>query len=114
MPAGAARIFQRVLRVAAGTGAGSDSGAAQAAAAAPRPHSFGLSCEIDRVHANKQIQQLLEEVVDQLEHADDADITITLEVSAYSESGFDASVERTVRENCTTLGLADAGFGEVR
>lgn len=66
------------------------------------------------MHANKQIQQLLEEVVDRLAHADDADITITLEVSAYSESGFDASVERTVNENCDTLGLTDAGFDEVR
>lgn len=87
---------------------------AQAAAVQARPHSFVLGMSIDRLHANKQMQQLLEEVVGQLERVDDVEVDIRIEVTAYSEEGFDHSIERTINENCNTLGIIDAGFSEVR
>lgn len=87
---------------------------AQAAAVQARPHSFVLGMSIDRLHANKQMQQLLEEVVGQLERVDDVEVDIRIEVTAYSEEGFDRSIERTINENCNTLGIIDAGFSEVR
>lgn len=67
--------------------------------------AFGL----DRVRAIRQIEELLENVIDQLANADGADISLTLEISARS-AGFDDRIQRVVKENGNHLGVKTHEF----
>lgn len=78
----------------------------------PRPHRFEMSVDLDTMRVNRQMQEIMEEVVSQLESAADADISLTLSVVAHSGKGFSVPVKRAVTENCRNLDIRDCGFSE--
>ena len=53
---------------------------------------------------------IAEAVVDQLAQADDARVSVTIEVEATSNDGFDDTIQRTITENAATLKLDDSDF----
>lgn len=70
------------------------------------PHGFYLDMEMDYLSAVMELDNLLAEVVDPLRVAGDTTVRLHLSLSAESKDGFDGDTQRTVRENCTTLGYS--------
>ena len=70
------------------------------------PRRFYGRVELDPVRAIRDLESILENIVNHLANADGGDVTLTLEVQASSE-GFDERVQRTVRENAAQLGFDD-------
>lgn len=75
----------------------------------PKNRRFYFSKELDKVRINREVQGLVEEIIQHLTRVDDAAVTVTLEVEARSMNGFDHQTIRTVTENCRALGIRDFG-----
>jgi hypothetical protein len=73
--------------------------------------SYVGSFPLPQVRAIKQLESILQNVVDQLAKAPNAKITIQLEVSAES-AGFTDSIERTVKENANQLNATTNSFDD--
>lgn len=69
------------------------------------PRGFHLSMELDPVSGVMDLDNLLAEIVEPLETAEGTTVRLHLSLSVDSSTGFDGDVQRTVRENCATLGL---------
>ncbi len=86
------------------------------AGAVPRPPrqktAFRMSARIDNTRVNRSIQTIMEEVVNQLNALDGADVELTFEVSARVAGGIPAPTVRAVSENCATIGIGDFEFRE--
>ncbi|MEY8436808.1 DUF499 domain-containing protein [Atopobiaceae bacterium 24-176] len=70
------------------------------------PHGFYLDMELDYLNAVMELDNLLAEVVDPLRLAGKTTVRLHLSLSAQSADGFDGDTQRTVRENCSTLGCS--------
>ncbi len=79
-----------------GTDDGEDGGA--------QPVEAILDKRLDSVRVNRDIAQIVEEVVSHLERSG-ASVEMSLHVEARNSQGFDAETVRTVTENCRTLGI---------
>ena len=53
---------------------------------------------------------IAEAIVNQLAQAEDAKISVTIEVEATATDGFDDDVQRTITENAATLKFSDSDF----
>lgn len=53
---------------------------------------------------------IAEAIVNQLAQAEDAKISVTIEVEATAEDGFGDDVQRTITENAATLKFNDSDF----
>jgi predicted AAA+ superfamily ATPase len=73
------------------------------------PRSFYGKFPLDRVRAIRQLEDILQNVIDHLSRAEDASVDLTLEINATS-SGFDDRVQRVVSENAGQLGAAGQEF----
>ncbi len=71
---------------------------------------FNMSARLDPVRVNKNVQQLMDEVINHLSSQDGCEVELRLEVHAVKRDGFDHSTIRTVNENCRTLHVDDYGF----
>lgn len=71
---------------------------------------FYLSKTLDYVRVNRDVQELLQEVIRHLNESPGAQVRIRLEVEANSANGFSADTIRTVNENSKTLKVDDFGF----
>ena len=71
---------------------------------------FNMSARLDPVRVNKNVQQLMDEVINHLSNQDGCEIELRLEVRAVKRDGFDHPTVRTVNENCRTLHVDDYGF----
>jgi len=80
-------------------------------AAVPKKRFYG-SKSLDPVRATIDFSTLVEEVVQQFTSRADVDVEISIDIQARSKSGFDESVQRVVRENCSVLGFNAADFEE--
>lgn len=69
-----------------------------------------MSAKLDTTRINRDVQNLVQEVISHLTDLDGCDVEITLEVSAHSDEGFSTPVVRTVSENCKTLKVGSFGF----
>ena len=78
---------------------------------APVHTRFYGRAKLDRVRAVRDLESILEEVIDRLADAEGAEVTITVEVRADAD-GFDDQVRRTVGENAGQLGFDAAAFEE--
>lgn len=76
------------------------------------PRRCYLSAPLDAVRANKEVRQILEEIVLHLQNAPGAKVTVKLEVEAESSEGFTPDIVRVVSENCRTLKIDRMGFEE--
>ena len=77
---------------------------------APKTTQFFMSAKLDTTRINRDVQNLVQEVISHLTDLDGCDVEITLEVSAHSDEGFSTPVVRTVSENCKTLKVGSFGF----
>ena len=71
---------------------------------------FFMTAKLDTTRINRDVQNLVQEVISHLSELDDCNVEITLEVSAHSDNGFDVPTIRTVSENCKTLKVDNFGF----
>ncbi len=67
--------------------------------------------ELDPVRAIRDLERVIEHVVNQLGRVEDAETTITIEINA-SADGFDDGTQRTVSENAAQLGFETHEFEE--
>ena len=72
--------------------------------------SFAMTAKLDNTRVNRNIQNILEEIVGQLNMLEDADIELSFTVKAKTESEIPTSTIRAVSENCSTLGISDFRF----
>jgi len=75
------------------------------------PRSYVASFPLPPMRAIKQLESILQYVVDQLAKAPNASVTIRLEVNAESAS-FTESIERAVRENANQLNATTNAFDD--
>jgi hypothetical protein len=68
--------------------------------------------EIDPQRGNKEMATIVEEIVQRLTSLTGTGVTITLEISAEREAGFDDATVRTISENSRTLKFRNHGFEE--
>jgi hypothetical protein len=65
---------------------------------------------LDPLLAKKQFADIVDEIVQQFTTRVGDDVQITVELHAQTKKGFDAGLERTVRENCRTLKFKSFDF----
>ncbi len=66
--------------------------------------------DLDPILAKKQFADLVDEVVQQFTARMGVKVQISVEIQAESGLGFDADLQRAVRENCRTLKFKSAEF----
>lgn len=71
---------------------------------------FYLSADLDNTRINRDVQDLLVEVINHLQGVEGSQVKITLEVQAEMAQGTPVPVVRTVTENCATLRVRSYGF----
>jgi len=69
----------------------------------PKNTHFHMSARLDTTRIGRDVQKLVEEVINHLTSVDGAHVEVTLEVNAKSQNGLSQQVVRTVSENCRTL-----------
>ncbi len=78
----------------------------------PAKTTFRMSAKIDNTRVNRSIQTIMDEVVNQLNMLDGAEVELTFEVHARVSDGFPTPSVRAISENCATIGDVDFSFGE--
>jgi len=68
--------------------------------------------DLDPQRGNKEMATIVEEIVQRLTGLTGTGVTITVEISAEREAGFDDATVRTINENSRTLKFRDHGFEE--
>lgn len=90
-----------------------------AAPASVDPHSppkprlltrYHGTVDIDSQRGNKEMATIVEEIVQRLTSLPGTDVSITIEISAEREAGFDDGTVRTISENSRTLKFRSHGF----
>ena len=71
---------------------------------------FFMSAEIDTTRINRDVQKLVEEIIQHLTSVDGAQVKVSMEVEAVSADGFSQQTVRTVSENCRTMRIKESGF----
>lgn len=71
---------------------------------------FYMSATLDNTRINRDVQNLVEEVIGHLAAVDGAEVKISLEVNVQAPNGILQQTVRTVSENCRTLKVKDFGF----
>jgi predicted AAA+ superfamily ATPase len=95
------------------TGAAAPSGDERQPAAPPPPKRvtrYHGTVEIDPQRGNKEMATVIEEIVQRLTGLTGTNVTITVEISAVREAGFDDATIRTISENSRTLKFRNHGF----
>ena len=69
-----------------------------------------MSAKLDNTRISKDVRNIVEEIVSQLNQLDGAEVNLTLTVDAKADDGIPTSSIRTVSENCNTLGINDFRF----
>lgn len=78
----------------------------------PKNRRFFMSADLDTTRINRDVQKYVEEIIQHLTSVDGAKVTVSLEVQAESDEGFNQQTVRTISENCRTLRVRDSGFEE--
>ena len=73
---------------------------------------FYMSAKLDNTRVNRDINNLVSEIVQHLMAIDDATVELKFEVDVETQNGIPSSVVRTVSENCKTLKVTDFGFDD--
>ena len=73
---------------------------------------FYMSAKLDNTRVNRDINNLVSEIVQHLMAIDDATVELKFEVDVEAQNGIPSSVVRTVSENCRTLKVTDFGFDD--
>lgn len=76
----------------------------------PKNTRFYMSAALDVTRIGRDVQRLVEEVINHLSSADGSQVEISLEVEVKAPAGLSQDVVRTVSENCRTLKVRSFGF----
>ena len=74
--------------------------------------SFYGTVDIDPISATTAFSDIVDEVVENFTSKTNVKVTISVEVRAECEDGFDESLQRTIKENCNTLEFKNVEFEE--
>ncbi|MGV4878693.1 hypothetical protein [Acetobacter indonesiensis] len=83
---------------------------AQPSSGRTRPTRFYGSVTLDTLRTVKNVETILTSVVAELQRAPGVRVTLTLDVEAESDDGFDAEDVSVVRDNATQLKFRSSGF----
>jgi hypothetical protein len=75
-----------------------------------RPRRFYVTVEIDPLRLSKDAAAISEAIVQHLSSLVKSEVTLTLDIVAKVPAGIHDNVERTVSENCRTLGIRSFSF----
>ncbi|WP_397428514.1 ATP-binding protein [Proteiniclasticum sp.] len=78
----------------------------------PKNKHFYLSAQLDTTRIGRDVQRLVEEVINHLTSVDGTTVEISLEVNVKAPEGMSPQVVRTVSENCRTLKVSSFGFDD--
>ena len=78
----------------------------------PKNTHFFLTKTLNYTRINKDVNDLVQEIIAHLYNADGAEVKITLDVNVDLPKGTPIPVVRTVTENCRTLKVDDFGFND--
>nr|MBC8394144.1 hypothetical protein [Deltaproteobacteria bacterium] len=73
---------------------------------------FYGTVDLDPVKAKLDFAQIMDEVVQVFTSRPDAKVSISFEIQAESEAGFDEVLQRAIKENCNVLKFSNAEFDE--
>ena len=73
---------------------------------------FYGSVRLDPIKAKIEFATLMEEVVQNFTSQFGVDVKVSIEISARSSKGFDANLQRAIKENCSMLKFGNAEFEE--
>jgi hypothetical protein len=76
----------------------------------PKKTRFFMSADLNTTRINRDVQKLVEEIIQHLTSVDGASVKVSLEVEANSPDGFNQQTSRTISENCRALRVKDSGF----
>ena len=85
---------------------------AQVQPVAPKNKHFFMSADLDITRINRDVQKIVEEIIQHLTSVSSAKVKVSLEVEAETDTAFTQQTVRTVIENCKTLRVRDSGFEE--
>ncbi len=75
------------------------------------PHThFYMSAKLDTTRINRDVQQLVDEIISHLVDVEGSVADVRLEVNVNAPNGFSPPVVRVVSENCNTMKINDYGF----
>lgn len=94
------------------SGEGSTTTTPEPSAGRPQNTHFYLSTPLTTTRINKDVNNLVQEIINYVAGVDGAEIEINLEVNAKLPNGTPVPIVRTVTENCRTLKVKDFGFSE--
>ncbi len=80
-----------------------------AASSIAKKRFYGTT-SLEPVGATMQFKEIVDEVVQQFSSKLGVDVKISIEIEAKSRDGFDEAMQRTIKENCTTLKFSNAEF----
>ena len=69
-----------------------------------------MSAQLDTTRIGRDVQKLVEEVINHLASVDGAQLELSLELNVKSPDGMSQQIVRTVSENCNTLRVKQFGF----
>lgn len=92
-----------------GIAVGSPVSAESSSQAAAKKQFYG-TVNIDPVKAKMDFAQIYDEIVEQFTSRLGVDVEISIEIQARSKTGFDESLQRTIKENCNVLKFSGAEF----
>ena len=78
----------------------------------PKNTRFYMSAPLDTTRIGRDMQKLLEEVINHLTSVDGAEVEVSLDVNVRVPEGMPQDTVRTVSENCRTLRVQNFGFDE--
>jgi predicted AAA+ superfamily ATPase len=96
----------------AGTKTGGGNGQTTGGGVGPQTSAthFYATSNLDPIKAKLHFAQIVDEVVQHFTTKSSATVTISVEIRAEDATGFDDSIQRAVRENCTVLKFSSAEF----
>ena len=93
-------------------GQGGDSGMPPITPPQPKNTRFYMSADLDNTRINRDVQRLVEEVINHLSSLDGTRVEVKLDVTVTAPNGVPQNTVRTVSENCKVLKIQDFGFEE--
>lgn len=92
------------------TGVGTDTGNGDGTTPSIQNKHFYMSAKLDNTRVNRDINNLVSEIIQHLMAVDGANVELKLEVEVEAPDGIPSTTVRIVSENCRTLKVTDFGF----
>jgi len=107
----AGEVYEQSGTASAVIAEGTTAGTAPAPEVALMRRYYG-SVSVDPQRVNREVGTIVEEILERLTSLTGTDVTVTLEIAATRQEGFDEGTVRTIRENSRTLKFGDSAFEE--